>query len=213
MPPTRIADWYFDFISPFAYLQSEQLDRLRPHVQLRYKPVLFAGLLKHWGQKGPAEVVPKKQFTFEFAMWQASRLGIPFKMPPAHPFNPLALLRLATAADARPEIVHAIFRFVWQEGRVPDTPLEWFELTSLLELPNADAEISASRVKDELRASTDAAIERGVFGVPTLIVDDRLFWGLDATDMALDYVQGSPVFRSDAYAKIRGVPDGTGRAD
>jgi 2-hydroxychromene-2-carboxylate isomerase len=211
MPPTRIADWYFDFISPFAYLQSEQLQRLEPFVQIHYRPVLFAGLLKHWGQKGPAEIATKRQFTFEFALWQAAKLGIPFKMPPAHPFNPLALLRLATAAEARPEIVHAIFRFVWQDGRMPDTPLEWFELTSLLGMPNADAHISASRVKDELRAATDAAIARGVFGVPTLAIDDRLFWGFDATEMALDYLQGAPVFHSDAYARIRDIPVGAER--
>ena len=207
----RIADWYFDFISPFAYLQSEQLHRLAPHMQLRYRPVLFAGLLKHWGQKGPAEIVPKRQFTFEFAMWQAARLGVPFKMPPVHPFNPLAMLRLAIAADSRPEVIHGIFRFVWQDGHLPDTPLEWFELTSLLGLPSSDAEISASRVKDELRANTDLAIARGVFGVPTLEIDNRLFWGLDATDMALDYVKGAPVFRSEAYARIRDVPSGATR--
>ena len=209
----RTGDWYFDFISPFAYLQSEQLHRLAPYVQLRYRPVLFAGLLKHWGQKGPAEVEPKRQFTFEFAIWQAARMGIPFKMPPMHPFNPLALLRLATAADSRPEIVQTIFRFVWQDGRLPDTPLEWFELTSLLGLPNADAQISASRVKDDLRAATDTAIARGVFGVPTLIIDDRLFWGLDATDMALDYLQGAPIFGSDAFARGRDVPVGAVRTN
>jgi 2-hydroxychromene-2-carboxylate isomerase len=207
----RTGDWYFDFISPFAYLQSEQLQKLAPFVQLRYRPVLFAGLLKHWGQKGPAELVPKRQFTFEFAIWQAARLGIPFKMPPMHPFNPLALLRLATAAGSRPEIVHAIFRFVWQDGRLPDTPLEWFELTSVLGLPNADAQISASRVKDDLRATTDDAIARGVFGVPTIIIDDKLFWGFDATDMALDYLQGAPIFKSDAFARVRDVPVGAVR--
>jgi len=207
----RTADWYFDFISPFAYLQSEQLERFAPYVELRYRPVLFAGLLNHWGQKGPAEIAPKRQFTFEFAIWQAARLGLPFKMPPMHPFNPLALLRLATAAEARPEIVHAIFRFVWQDGRLPDTPLEWFELTSVLGLPNADAQISASRVKDDLRAATDVAIARGVFGVPTLVIDDRLFWGVDATDMALDYLQGSPLFKSDAFARVREVPAGAQR--
>lgn len=208
----RTADWYFDFISPFAYLQSEQLQRLAPYVQLRYRPVLFAGLLKHWGQLGPAEIKPKRQFTFEFAIWQAARLGIPFKMPPLHPFNPLALLRLATAADCRPEVIHAIFRFVWQDGRLPDTPVEWFELTSLLGLPNADANISASRVKDDLRATTDAAIARGVFGVPTLIIDERLFWGLDATDMALDYLKGEPVLTSDALLRIRDMPYGVERS-
>jgi len=209
----RIADWYFDFISPFAYLQSEQLDRLRPHVQLRYRPVLFAGLLKHWGGKGPAEIVPKRQFTYEHVLWQAQKLGIPFKMPPAHPFNPLALLRLATACDATPDVVHRIFRFVWQDGRLPDTPLEWFELTSLLGMPNADAQISASRVKDVLRSETDAAAARGVFGVPTLIVDDRLFWGADATDMAIDYLEGAPVFRSDAYARMRELPTSATRSE
>ena len=141
----RTGDWYFDFISPFAYLQSEQLQKLAPFVRLRYRPVLFAGLLKHWGQKGPAEIDPKRQFTFEFCIWQAERLGIPFKMPPLHPFNPLALLRLATAADSRPEIVHAIFRFVWQDGRLPDTPLEWLELTSLLGLPHEAAHISKAQ--------------------------------------------------------------------
>jgi 2-hydroxychromene-2-carboxylate isomerase len=208
----KTADWYFDFISPFAYLQSELLQsKLARHVQIRYRPVLFAGLLKHWGHKGPAEVAPKRQFTYEYVTWQAAKLGIPFKMPPAHPFNPLALLRLATAADARPDIVHAIFRFVWQDGRIPDTPLEWFELTSLLGLPNADAQVAASRVKDELRAATDAAIARGVFGVPTLVIDDRLFWGLDATDMAIDYLQGAPVFRTDAYAHIGDVPSAASR--
>ena len=207
----RTGDWYFDFISPFAYLQSEQLHRLAPYVQLRYRPVLFAGLLKHWGTKGPAEVVPKRQFTFEFAIWQAARLGIPFKMPPMHPFNPLALLRLATAADSRPEVVQAMFRFVWQDGRLPDTPLEWLELTSLLGLPNADAQISASRVKDDLRSATDRAIARGVFGVPTIIIDDRLFWGFDATDMVLDYLQGAPVFESAPFARVRDVPVGAER--
>ncbi len=208
----RTADWYFDFISPFAYLQSEQLARLAPHVQLRYRPVLFAGLLKHWGQKGPAEIIPKRQFTFEFAIWQAERLGIPFKMPPMHPFNPLALLRLATAADCRPDVIHAIFRFVWQDGRLPDTPLEWFELTSMLGLPNADAHISASRVKDDLRAATDVAIGRGVFGVPTLIIDDQLFWGLDATEMALDYLKREPVFAAEGFKRIRTMPYGVERS-
>ena len=207
----RKGNWYFDFISPFAYLQSEQLDKLAPHVHLEYKPVLFAGLLNHWGQKGPAEIETKRRFTFEFAVWQAAKLGIPFKMPPMHPFNPLALLRLSWANDNRPEIVHAILRFVWQDGRLPDTPLEWLELTSKLGLPNASAQITASRVKDELRSATDEAIARGVFGVPTIVVDDRLFWGSDATDMALDYLTGSPVFATDEFARVRDIPVGAVR--
>ena len=107
--------------------------------------------------------------------------------------------------------IHSIFRFVWQDGRLPDTPLEWFELTSTLGVANAEAQITASRVKDDLRAATDEAISRGVFGVPTIVVDDRLFWGNDATDMALDYLTGSPVFTSDQFARVRDVPVGAVR--
>ena len=88
-------DWYFDFISPFAYLQSEQLALLGPKTRVRYRPVLFAGLLAAHEHKGPAEIPRKRAFTYRFASWQAKRLGIPFKMPHEHPFNPLPLLRLA----------------------------------------------------------------------------------------------------------------------
>ena len=204
--------WYFDFISPFAYLQSEQLSRLGSLVEIEYRPVLFAGLLNHWGQKGPAEIESKRRFTFEFAVWQAAKLGIPFKMPPMHPFNPLALLRLAWANGCKPEIIHAIFRFVWQDGRLPDTPLEWFELTSSLGVDSAEAQITASRVKDDLRAATDEAISRGIFGVPTIVVDDRLFWGNDATDMALDYLKGAPIFATDEFARVRDIPVGAVRS-
>src|SRR5512143_3172046 len=122
-----IADWYFDFVSPFAYLQSEQLASLAPRISIRYKPVLFAGLLGANGQKGPAEIAAKRTFTYRFCLWQARRQGIPFKFPPQHPFNPLPLLRLAIACDSSPAAVHRIFRFVWADGRLPDLPIEWAE--------------------------------------------------------------------------------------
>ena len=109
-----IADWYFDFVSPFAYLQSEQLAALAPRITVRYKPVLFAGLLDANGQKGPAEIPAKRAFTYRFVLWQAKKLRVPLKFPPEHPFNPLPLLRLAIACDCTPEAVHRIFRFVWR---------------------------------------------------------------------------------------------------
>src|SRR6185369_2796719 len=122
---SMIVDWYFDFVSPFAYLQSEQLASLGPRAELRYRPVLFAGLLAAHGQKGPAEMPGKREFTYRFVVWRAKELGITRKFPPEHPFNPLALLRLAHACDCRPDVVHAIFRFVWRDGRMPDLPIEW----------------------------------------------------------------------------------------
>ena len=83
-----IADWYFDFVSPFAHLQSEQLASLAPRVAIRYRPVLFAGILSAHGQKGPAEIAAKRAFTYRFCVWQAQRQGITLKFPPERPIPP-----------------------------------------------------------------------------------------------------------------------------
>ena len=205
----RRADWYFDFISPFAYLQSERLPGLASQLDVRYRPVLFAGLLGAHGQKGPAEIPSKRAFTYRFVVWQARKLGIPLKFPHEHPFNPLALLRLAIACDCRPEAVQRIFRFVWRDGRLPDLPIEWAELAHDLGLPDAEARIADPEVKNVLRRNTDEALARGVFGVPTLAIGDQLFWGVDATEMALDYAAG----RCDdpEYARVSALPEGATR--
>ncbi|MEQ8495347.1 MAG: DsbA family protein, partial [Gammaproteobacteria bacterium] len=113
---TRTIDWYFDFISPFAYLQFTQLGRLPRDAELRPVPVLFAGLLGHWAHKGPAEIPAKRVQTYRYCQWLATRLGVPYRTPPAHPFNPLAPLRLAIALGATHPVVAAIFDFLWERG-------------------------------------------------------------------------------------------------
>ena len=204
-------DWYFDFVSPFAYLQSEQLALLGPKARVRYRPVLFAALLDANGQKGPAEIARKRVFTYRFAVWQARRLGIPFRMPPEHPFNPLPLLRLAIACDCAPDAVHRIFRFVWRDGRLPDLPIEWAELVADLRLKDAERRIADADVKDSLRRYTDEAIARGVFGVPTLAVGDELFWGADATQMAADWLAAGQLWSDPEYARVAQLPVGAKR--
>jgi 2-hydroxychromene-2-carboxylate isomerase len=206
-----IADWYFDFVSPFAYLQSEQLAALAPALSVRYRPVLFAGILDAHGQKGPAEIPVKRAFTYRFCIWQAKRLGIRLRFPPEHPFNPLPLLRLAVACDSSADAVHRIFRFVWRDGRLPDLPIEWAELVAGLGVRDANARIASADVKDELRRNTDEAIARGVFGVPTLAVGGELFWGADATRMAEDYVTAGCRFTDPEYARVAALPVGAVR--
>ena len=208
-----IVDWYFDFVSPFAYLQSERLGTLPPRLQVRYRPVLFAGLLNAHGQKGPAEIPGKRAFTYRFVVWQAKKLGIPLKFPHEHPFNPLPLLRLAIACDCSAESIHRIFRFVWRDGRLPDLPIEWAELTHDLRLPDAEARIASQDVKDALRRNTEEAIARGVFGVPTLAVGDELFWGVDATAMAIEYAQAGCRYDDPEMARVSTLPVGAARAD
>ena len=205
-----IADWHFDFVSPFSYLQSERLQgsaaSMRPH------PVLFAAILDANGQIGPAEIAAKRVFSYRFVVWRAKALGIPLKFPHAHPFNPIALLRLAVACDCRLAAITEIFRFVWRDGRLPDLPIEWAELADRLAIADADQRIADPDVKVALRRETDAAIARGVFGVPTIAVGGELFWGVDATDMALEYMRAGARYEDPEYERVATLPAAAMRA-
>lgn len=202
----KTLDWYFDFISPYSYLQHAVLDRLAPHVRVRRRPLLFAGLLTHWGQLGPAEIAPKRDWTFRHCTWLAARHGIALAMPTMHPFNPLPLLRLSTALADRPAVVDRLFRFVWVDGHVPTDHDAWQAL--LAELQVDEAALSTPAVKEALRMAGADALAAGVFGVPASIVDGQCFWGFDATDMLLDYLKGDALFTGDAMRAALAMPLG-----
>ena len=212
--------WYFDFISPYSYLQFAAYPELMRTAELR--PVLFAGLLNHWGGKGPAEIPAKRLQTYRYTYWQAGQHGITIIYPPAHPFNSIHVLRLALALGCRFDAVRTIFEFIWKEGRpVAD---EWAALVQRLGLTVAvaDAIIAETQVKDALAANGRAAIARGVYGVPTFdtlrertdasgVKSAELFWGLDATDMLLDYLEHPGVFDEPEMQRIANLPIGAAR--
>ncbi|MGE0484548.1 MAG: 2-hydroxychromene-2-carboxylate isomerase [Gammaproteobacteria bacterium] len=208
---SRSADWYFDFISPFAYLQFRHFHRLPADLEVRLVPVLFAGLLGHWEHKGPAEIPAKRVQTYRYTHWLAHRLGVPFRVPPAHPFNPLAALRLAIALEAREEAVAGIFEFIWGEGGDIGAAGALDTLAARLDVPDAAALIDAPAVKQALRDNTDAAIARGVYGVPTFAVDDELFWGFDATDMLLDYLADPALLQDPEMQRLAQLPSAATR--
>jgi 2-hydroxychromene-2-carboxylate isomerase len=211
-PHNAPIDWYFDFISPFSFLQAELLARAPLPVPMRCKPVLFAGLLEHWGQLGPAEIDAKRRFTFRYCIWRAQALGVEMKFPPAHPFNPLSLLRLTIALDASFEACLAIFRFVFRDGQTADDPLAWNRLIESLGSSDAQQRIASDEVKQQLRQNGEEAVRRGVFGVPTLAVGEELFWGVDATDMCREYLSGAPVFSSAEMARLDHLPQSARRS-
>ena len=204
----KTADWYFDFISPYAYLQAARLNELSTLVNIRARPVLFAGLLNHHGQLGPAEIAPKRQFIFRQALWLAKRQGIPMKLPPAHPFKPLPALRLAIAMDCDIRAVKTIFDFIWRDGRDVDNPQDWEQLTDTLGLGNVDERLSDPSVKQALRDNTDEAIAQGVFGVPTLVVDNEIFWGHDTADLLVDYLNDEDGVKRDIFEPVDGLAQG-----
>jgi 2-hydroxychromene-2-carboxylate isomerase len=207
----RTVTWYFDFISPYAWLQAERFAQLPAGVTLQCRPVLFAGLLEHWGQLGPAEIGPKRVFTYEYIVWRAAQLGLACKLPPVHPFNPLKLLRLAVLLEADFAQVLRLFRFVWSEGHIAEEEEAWRALLVQLGVPDADARLAEAQIKERLRRNGEEAIVQGVFGVPTAVTDGRLFWGVDATDMLFDYIAGSPVFTSAEMRRAQSLPVGKAR--
>lgn len=195
---------FFDFVSPFSYLQFAGHPELFRRSDVGLRPVVFAGLLNHWGQKGPAEIMEKRKQTYRFVAWQARKLGIALRFPPAHPFNPIHVLRLAVALGATPEVVGTIYQFIWKEGRsVAD---EWTELCGRLKVSDARALIEAPEIKQQLRKNGEEAIAAGVFGVPTLLVDGEKFWGFDATAMLLEYLANPQLFKTPEMRRIEALP-------
>ena len=206
--------FWFDFISPYAYLAFEKLPEALKGLSYRvdYRPVLFAGLLKHHGQLGPAEIAGKRDWTYRQVLWLAHAHGIPMQMPAAHPFNPLALLRLALATGegglVNRHAAETAFRHVWRGGADAADAGRLQELRALLQ-PQRDPGDEA--VKAQLKANTDAAIARGVFGVPTCEADGRLFWGFDGLPMLRAWLQGDPWFTGGDWDAAARLPVGSAR--
>lgn len=207
--------FYLDFISPYAYLAFEKLPEALQGLSyaVDYRPVLFAAFLKHHGQLGPAEIPPKRDWTYRQVLWNAHANGVPLRMPAAHPFNPLPLLRLALACGDKGSInryvAETVFRHVWREG---GDALDAARLAALAQSLAPKRDPASDAVKAELKSNTDQAVARGLFGVPTFAVDDKLFWGFDALPMLRAYMQGDAWFASGAWEQAAAVGAGVSRA-
>lgn len=190
--------FWFDVISPYAWLAFDRMPQALEGQSylVEYRPLLLGAVLQHWGQRGPAELAPKRDWTYRQVLWLARQQGTPLQLPAQHPFNPLALQRLALACSPpggapNRRVVEALFRHVWCEGADANDPQRLAELTARLQ-PQRDP--ASAEVKEELKLSTQAAIEHGVFGVPAIELDGRLFWGLDALPMVAAALAGDPFF-------------------
>jgi 2-hydroxychromene-2-carboxylate isomerase len=187
--------FYLDFISPYSYLAFERLPEALEGLSysVAYRPLLFGAVLKHHGQLGPAEIPSKRAWTYRQVLWLGHAHGIPIEMPASHPYNPLPHLRLALATTPDGEInrhvAETIFRNVWRTGGEAGDAARLAELAATLpHVREADA------AKAQLKTNTDEAIARGVFGVPALLVDDRVFWGFDGLAMLRAYLLGDAWF-------------------
>jgi 2-hydroxychromene-2-carboxylate isomerase len=205
----------FDVVSPYAYLAFERLPRVLKGLsyEVSYQPVLLAGLLTHWGQKGPAEIVPKREWTYRQVSWLAQHHQVPLQMPALHPFNPLPLLRLALAtspAGMTPNrwACEQVLHHVWRSGEDASDAARLAELTQRL-APRRDPQ--SGEIKEAVKSATADAASRGVFGVPTVEVDGKLFWGLDGLDLLASYLHGEDWFKGTAWDDATQVPVGVQR--
>ena len=206
----NVVTFWFDPISPYAYLAFERLPQVLEGVshEVVYRPVLLGALLQHHGTKGPAEVEAKRQWTFRQVHWLAAQSGIAMCTPRSHPFNPLSLLRLALAAGdegaCNRRVADALFGHVWR-GREGDDALDPARLAALEQQIAPAREPGSDTVKAELRGNTEQAIAQGVFGVPSFTVNGRIFFGLDSLPMVRAALLGDAWFDGPAWDR-EGAP-------
>jgi 2-hydroxychromene-2-carboxylate isomerase len=163
--------------------------------------VLLGAMFKHHGHVAPAEIPSKRAWTYRHVLWLGHAHGIPIEMPATHPYNPLPHLRLALStthdgAISR-HVAETIFRDVWRGGA------EAGDASGLAALASQLAPVRDGRSEDAkaaLRANTDEAIARGAFGVPTCVLDDRVFWGFDGLAMLRAAAQQDPWFDGPHWA-------------
>ena len=201
--------WYFDFISPFSYLQWQKLKTPGDGPAVIPVPIVFAAILAARGQKGPAEIPGKREFTYRHVLWQSRREGVPLVFPPAHPFNPIAALRLCIAAGSTAAAVDAIFDWIWARGQAGDGADALAPVA--VRLGVAMDAIASEATKAALRANTDAALAAGVYGVPTLAFDGELFWGNDAHEFALAAWRDPSVLADPQMQAVTRLPVGIAR--
>lgn len=183
----------FDFLSPYAYLGWVQVHTALGE-DVEPVPVLFAALLDHHGQKGPAEIPAKRVYTWKHVLRLAADHAVTITPPPAHPFNPLTALRavLAATADQRRAVIDTLFEATWGGGPGTGDPQTVTRVLEDAGLPGAElvAQTRDPAIKQRLKDNTEAMIAAGVFGVPSVLVDEEVFWGQDALPHVRRYLAG-----------------------
>jgi 2-hydroxychromene-2-carboxylate isomerase len=192
---SKTVEFYFDLGSPATYLAYTQLPKIceQTDSQLIYVPILLGGVFKATGNASPATIPAKGKYMFQDLDRYARRYGVPLKFNPHFPINTLMLMRAVTGIQVRhPErflaFIDCLFKALWVDGRSLDEPAT---VAAVLTQNGFDphevlALTSDEEVKAALKGNTEKAVQRGVFGAPSMFVDDQLFFGQDRLDFVLE---------------------------
>jgi 2-hydroxychromene-2-carboxylate isomerase len=192
--------FHFDFLSPYAYLAWTQIHGIAAQHGRTVAPVptLLAALLAHGKTKGPAEIPAKRVYLVADTVRTAKLLGVPYVPPASHPFNPLLALRIASldgTADDKRARIDALYSAAWAKSQRIDTEEDAAKVLDAAGLNGAELVRRATEqdAKDRLRAQTESAIARGIFGVPTIVVDGSMFWGVDSLGHVERHLRGEGI--------------------
>ena len=200
--------FYFDFLSPFSYFgwKNHKCEISNTDVSFTYHPVLMGKLFSHFEFPGPGEIKVKRDYELKCCFRYAAKNKILFSPPTKFPFNPLAIIRLATLSAAKEnqfEIINCIFNAVWGQGNVLDDP-ELIE--KILKDNNFDSNIierSFEReAKLELKSNIKEAISKNIFGVPSFAIDEEYFWGNDSFEYLKDYLSDNDKWDKELYSSL-----------
>jgi 2-hydroxychromene-2-carboxylate isomerase len=207
---SRTIRFYFDYISPNAYIAWHQLPQFarKYGYEIETVPVLYAALLDASGTLGPGETPAKGRWMMKNVLRKAALLGLAFKPPIYFPFNPVLALRvsiLPMEKTARDKLIDAIFEAVWCRSLHVSEPPVVQRIAMEIGMAGADliAHASYPEIKAQLRRQTEDAVKRGVFGVPTMEIGDELFWGYDDFPYMELHMAGRDPIGPDAWEKWR----------
>lgn len=210
--------FFFDYVSPYAYLAWTRLPLLGAKFErtIEPTPVLLAAILNTHGQLGPAEIPAKRRWVYANVARLAARFDVPLRPPAAHPFNPLLILRLSSlplGSEDRRALIDALFRAAWEQSLDVTSEAVILEILENLGLDGRRLLATASEpeTKGALRTQTEDAIRLGVFGVPTLLVDGELFWGFDDLDFAAQHLAGRDCVTEALRDQWERIPVGAAR--
>jgi len=210
--------FFFDYVSPYAYLAWTQLPALaaRHGRTVELVPVLFAGVLNALGTTGPAEMPNKRFYIYKHTKRIAHELGVPFVMPAAHPFNPLPALRMTAAvkdAEVRARLATALFSAVWGGGGGLMEPERLVSPAYSAGLDATELLVAAQtpEVKEQVRRNTEELLALEGFGVPTIVADGELFWGVDSLGHLERFLRGEDPITPEEVERLRKLPVGASR--
>jgi 2-hydroxychromene-2-carboxylate isomerase len=194
----KSVEFYFDVGSPASFLAWTQMPRLAQQTgaEVLLRPFLLGGVFQATGNRSPMEVPVKGSYILLDLQRYARRYGVQFEHNPHFPINTLFLMRGAVGLQMRfparlPTYLDAVFRAIWVEGRNMNDPAvvgavlkeAGFEPPQIIDLT------SDPEVKEQLKATSQQAVTRGVFGAPTFFVGDQMFWGQDRLDFVKEALQ------------------------